>query len=393
MSLPNGSSLRLLLATVGLALLLWIVWDSGTTTEPSPTAEERTRSSTSRRALAPPASSPVPTPVVSTADEEPELTPAATEAVVEKAKQTLALYQKTTVYPFWSRPANGSTMHIIEWNKVFPVGQAWAADADGDEIRADLTLSQLFAGPGETIEAYLTVTKVRDGSPFVPDEMAGRVEYYDTASNVWRSADEVRWTARQGAWVAEINPTAMPVLTKEAHEVHFVTYLRQGEDFEKKLRIPFLYAAEEPIRMRGLAGDRVAAGSLEVKLDVEVLHLGPTLVQAGLFDERGERPIAVFDDYFRPTYLGRQTWTLRFFGRAIRESGISGPYRIRALHGHVRPDGRMKELFYAFPDEPPMLTGTYSAEDFSDDEWNAPERNEKIARYREFIEEVQTGEP
>ncbi|MCG8420082.1 MAG: hypothetical protein MJE77_19305 [Proteobacteria bacterium] len=312
---------------------------------------------------------------------------------LERAKKTLALYKETTTYPYWSRRADGSTMHLIDWQKTYPVGQVWAADAERREIRADLTMDRLFASPGETLTAILTVTRADDGSPFIPDEVTARVEYFNPEFEEWSKAKDVEWTRQGDQWRAEIQPSSIAPLTAAQRDVNFVASVRRGEAFSKELRMPFRYVAAPSFVVHGLAGDRVVDGSLELTLDVEVIHIGPTLIQAGLFDERGETPIAVYDDYFRPTQRGRQQVAIRFFGRAIRERGIAGPYRVRALHGHVRPPGDVPlELFYSVPDEPPLVTDEYPLTAFSSEEWNSPERSAKIALYEDVIRELEPSQ-
>jgi hypothetical protein len=316
--------------------------------------------------------------------------PLSRRSALERAKKTLELYKEATVYPYWSRRADGSTMHLINWQKTYPIGQPWAADTDGREIRADLTLDKLFAGPGEALTAMLTVTRTDDGTPFTPDDISARVEYFDASIDAWSKAEDVPWMRKDNAWVAKIRPSSIAALSAAPREAAFVASVRLGEDFFKELRMPFRYAASPALIFHGLVGDRIAGGSLEVVLDLEILHQAPTLIQAGLFDEAGKKPIAVYDDYFRPIHLGRQQVVIRFFGRAIRESGISGPYRIRALHGHVHLTHPVPlELFYSVPEEPPLVTRAHPLSSFSDAEWSSPDRDAKIAHYEDVIRELE----
>lgn len=336
------------------------------------------------------------TPVLESPEEHISSDPASRQAAFERGKQTLRLYKEATIYPYWSRRADGATMHIIDWQKTYPVGQAWAVDSDRREIRADLTMDRLYAGPDETLTAVLEVTRVDDGAFFVPDELTARVEYFNPELEAWSIAEDIRWTRRGDQWSAEFTPSSMAALTTAPREVNFVANLRHGDRFSKQLRMPFRYATDSPFIVHGMVSDRVVDGSLELALDVSVLHKGPTLIQAGLFDEQGEKPIAVYDDYFRPEHTGRQQVAIRFFGRAIRESGINGPYRVRALHGHVRPSGQDGvELFYSVPDEPAMVTAEHPVTAFSSDEWSSPEREAKIAHYEHVIRELdpKDGDP
>src|SRR5262249_11848008 len=118
----------------------------------------------------------------------------------------------------------------------------------------------------------------------------------------------------------------------------------------------------------------------------------PTLVQAGLYDAAGRRAIAVYDDYARPTSTGRQTITLRFFGKLFADARVDGPYRLRALHGFVKQPGQYPaEVFWDAPDEPPAMTAFHRATEFSGADWSDPALHEKLARYEQYVRDMSTS--
>jgi hypothetical protein len=87
--------------------------------------------------------------------------------------------------------------------------------------------------------------------------------------------------------------------------------------------------------------------------------------------------------------VGPQEMQITFFGRAINEKGIDGPYSIRALHGHVRvPDADPPEVFWAH--ETPISTGTYKATDFAAGEWDSAEKQTKINQYKTLIGDLES---
>jgi hypothetical protein len=142
--------------------------------------------------------------------------------------------------------------------------------------------------------------------------------------------------------------------------------------------------------VRDIAVDRISAGSLEVVFDVNVSYVAPTLVEAVLYDASGKTGIATYDDYVHPTQTGGTKITITFFGKAISDSGINGPYSIRALHGHVKvPTAQPPEVFWARAASPVLLTQAYSAGMFSNAAWSSPEKDAKIAQYQQTIAEMQ----
>jgi len=312
------------------------------------------------------------------------------EKSLEHAQRSLQLYRDTMVFPPWSRPYDGSTQHLVDWNRAWGVGQAFAADKSRREIRADVTLDKLYAAPGEAMAASLSVSYADTGDPTDPEALSGRVEWYDTKSESWQLAADVAFSkSAAGHYNASFTPSGIPVLRATPHEARFIAHLKIG-DFFKDLPQSFQYAAEPVFAVRQLVAERMAAGSLEIVLAVDVSHVAPTLVQAALFDASGKTAIAVYDDYYRPTAVGRAQLTLRFFGKILHDKGINGPYSLRALHGHVKvPSAEPPEVFWSRADSPPILTQAYAASQFSDSAWSSQEKSEKIDQYAQVISEFE----
>ncbi|HEY5926283.1 MAG TPA: hypothetical protein VIV11_31575, partial [Kofleriaceae bacterium] len=170
-------------------------------------------------------------------------------AAIDKVQRSLELYRETRVYPPWSRPADGSTEHLIAWNEPWPAGQPFAADKDKREIRADVSLDRLFAGPGEPLVATLGITYVDTGAPVVPEVMQARVEWYDDDDGGWRVAAEIPWTSAGGKYTARFVPSKIPALADGPVEARFVTHVRIGE-FPKDLVQQFQYTAEPALVVR-----------------------------------------------------------------------------------------------------------------------------------------------
>jgi hypothetical protein len=310
-------------------------------------------------------------------------------ASVERLERTLALYQETTVYPPWSRPAaEGSTPHLLDPNPPTSMGQPFAADSSRRIVRTDVVLDRSYIAPGEKATAVLTVTREdQPGAPYEPEQAAMRVQVYDPQQQEWPTVAELPLRRNGSEFIAVIDPAAIPALAAAdpAPEVRLLAYVKVAEFF-KEMPLIFRYSVVQPFEVEAYAGDRIAAGSLEIDLDVVVHHVAPTLIQGVLYDATGTRPIATYEKQFLPTASGPQAVTLQFYGKVLRDAEISGPYRLKALHGHVLfAEREPGEQLWNHPDDPPMVTRSYASTQFTDAVWSSPEKEETVARYRDLI--------
>jgi hypothetical protein len=334
----------------------------------------------------------------------------------DKAREALAQYLLFSEFPPFSRPADGSQEHLWKWNQLDPVGQAFATDKKGGaKISAELVLDKMFAAEGESITATVTVWRgaYEDATREPADaKVVGYVE-------AWRSADPssaapagsasvvapqkpgeapaagaegyapvetVTFTSVAGGpghrYVAKFTPSMIAAL-KTQKDVRFLASVdADGHPFP--FSQPFRYAATTPIVLLEQHSDQIVKGSLEVTITLDVKKLGPVMIQATLYDATGTTPIAVYDDYLRGSVLGKQEARIAFFGKAIHDKGIDGPYSIRAIHGFVKADDTdPPEIFWE--SKLNLSTGSYKATDFSSSEWDSPEKQAKINQYKQLI--------
>lgn len=330
----------------------------------------------------------------------------------EKIREALAQYLIYAEFPPWSRPADGSQEHLWKWNQPEPAGQAFANDPKRKKkISAELALDKMFAGPGETITATLTVWRgdYADTTKEPADaKVVGYIEAYRSAEpspspsgkpppspKTWNPApgaegyfpvEAVTFASVAGGpghrYVAKFTPSTIAALKKQVEARFVASADADGHAF------PFIqqfrYASVAPLVVLDKHTDALVKGSLEVTLGVDIKHLGPVLVQATLYDAAGTMPIAIYDGYYRPAQLGPQELKITFFGKAIHDKGVNGPYSVHALHGFVRiDDGEPPELFWE--SKLPIMTNTYAATDFAAGEWDSAEKQDKINQYKQMI--------
>lgn len=389
-------AVRLWVIVVVVAVLAAIVWLRPGDPATAPTATAPPASASAVPGGAPPigagSAAPGVAPLVI-----PGLADLPRDQAIASVKEALADYLQFAEFPPWSRPADDSQKHLREWNQLPPVGQAFATDKKGGPISAELSLDRMFAGPGEAITATVRVWRgAHDAAKREPVEATavGEVQVWREGANGsdpeepgWPSVATIPFVATKDGFVAKIVPSSIAALTKAPADARFVAWVTAG-DHKFPFSSPFRYASSAALVVLEGHSDKIVDGSLQVTLAVDVKKLGPVLVQATLYDATGTTPIAVYDDYYRPAQLGPQELSITFFGRALREQGVDGPYSVRALHGHVRvPDADPPEVFWAH--DAPIPTGTYKAEDFAGGEWDSPEKQAKINQYKTLIADLE----
>lgn len=321
------------------------------------------------------------------------------ETAIELAKETLAHYLEFSEFPPWSRPADGSQAHLWKWNELPPTGQAFSNDDKGKPISAELVLDKMYAGPGEVITAT-----VRAWSGAYEDTVRKPAELQSVRGElqIWKDGvqgpNEMGWPAVEKVafakvddaagprWVAPFTPSLVAALAKKPEDVRFVAWVAH-KSHEFPLISPFRYASKVPLVVLDGHADKIEKGSLEVTLGVDVKILGPIMIQATLFDAEGKAPIATYDDFYRPAQLGPQEVKITFFGRAITEAKVDGPYSVRALHGYVHFENEdPPEIFWSH--EKPIPTAAYKSTDFSSGEWDSQEKQDKINQYKEYMKSL-----
>jgi Domain of unknown function (DUF4785) C-terminal domain len=324
------------------------------------------------------------------------------EGAATKARQVLADYEAFAVYPPWSRPADGSQVHVVEWNKGLDSGSQAFSTEDGDEVRADLVTDRMYAGPGQPITARVRVWRVTSsGKAPVDFDATGEIEVWDPSQPTsdgfdhgWRRVGVVPFGAPReedgmAVSTAQLTPSAIAELASTARDARLIAWVSHGHD-SHPYAIALRYSAGDPVVVLGRGAERVGRSGLEVDLRVDVKVAGATRLQATLYDRAGEQAIAVFDRRVELA-AGRHTVTLAFFGRIIRERGLTGPYTVRSIHGISEvPGAEPPTVFWSWPEV--VQTRAYGPDDFSGDAWSSPEKDRKVALYQHLIDGFDRGD-
>jgi hypothetical protein len=126
--------------------------------------------------------------------------------------------------------------------------------------------------------------------------------------------------------------------------------------------------------------DQLEDGSLRVDVEVDSTRAGAAQISANLFGSDGEPPVATA--LASPTLPRGRSWvTLSFYGLALRERGISGPYVVKTVRGHfpsTTSAGRGGEIA-RFAGS--YTTHAYPLSSFTTQEWDSPDKRAGIAAY------------
>lgn len=319
--------------------------------------------------------------------------PTSRAGAVAKLDETIRFYRETMTYPLWSRPADASNEHLTRWNRPVSVEQVFAEDSAKREIEAFAEIDRVFAGPDEHLTLQVACRYLATRAPAPVDSVTAELQWRDPDSDQWAAVEAVPLQASASGWRAQVTPSQVQGLRGAVREVRLAVQVRRGE-FSRELTLGFGYAVEAPVVVRGLSRDRVVAGSLELDLDVEVGVAAPVALWATLYAADGGKAIGVFEDRFFPAKPGRQTFTVRFFGKVLRDRGLDGPYRLGAIHGHqYRRELSPDQVLFARAEEPAIVTAAHPASGFSPNAYQGPEVAARLAHYEAVREALRAGRP
>ena len=150
-------------------------------------------------------------------------------------------------------------------------------------------------------------------------------------------------------------------------------------------------------------------GSLVVKVPVKILKAGYYIFNANLQESGGDKRFIATSSWEGDLEVGNRTIEYRFFGKIIRDKGINGPYLVRNIRGKRNngpmPASRLLQLsregkkipddivhtepgWEYFASANPFSTESHKSNDFSNKEWNSPDKDHRI----KFLEKLAAGE-
>jgi len=174
----------------------------------------------------------------------------------------------------------------------------------------------------------------------------------------------------------------------------FNGYLRFSVSFSPRFMDPqqteltVLYTSERPASFTGTFSDELRAGSVEVRVGVDVKKAGKYSIEGLLYAKgapgKEDEPIALAT-FVGPLEIGMPDVALTYYGLVFHDAKVPGPYVLKAVRGYLHEhsgDGHGPDI--------PEWTGTYltkpySLTDLTSAEWTSPQKQATVQAYKDQI--------
>lgn len=132
----------------------------------------------------------------------------------------------------------------------------------------------------------------------------------------------------------------------------------------------------------GFAGENLLHGSLQISFRVRVREAGGYSFRTYLSDD-AQKPF-LQSLVTRNLTAGEHKLSFRFYGKAIRISGVKGNYRLTGIVGEKLPAEKGSSGKLALCSQS-YRTRSYAITDFTDKDWDSPEKRRKIRELKDEI--------
>jgi hypothetical protein len=307
---------------------------------------------------------------------------------LERAKLTLATYREQTQYPPESRPM---AEHPDQVHPFTPIRESLPLRFPGTKaavpgVRILTTQDRVFMSGDEVVKVSVTaqddtgktlpllVTRAVAFDLPDPRQVAGRPQL---ALDFSASGD--------GVYSAQFQPSQTAFADFAGTLRLQVTLSQDGQ--QGVVNFDVVYQPLVPAEW-GTITDRVAEGSLDFLVGLDVKRAGRYVINARVDDARGQ-PFALvsFNDELGS---GAQVARLRVFGKLLRDAAPAMPLRLRDLQGFLL-------LQDSFPDRAMLArregvvyrSGSYALKGFSGTEWTSEERDRYLAELGKDVSQLE----
>lgn len=300
---------------------------------------------------------------------------------VERLERARADYLAVAAYPHWSRPIDEGTEYKLRWNE--PVVTELPFGEDGS-LRYRFASDRAHVVQGQPLTSWIEVWRGSDRADRVPV----------TVHEAWVTDGQRRFVAllyepdERGVPRNSFRPADYEELEGPGRQLRILADV-EAEGERRILSRDFTYAPRQLLTIRGVS-DRSVGGNLVTTLDLEVHEAGLFTFEANALVADTELPLAYASAGHR-LEVGSRTAELVFFGRVFHDQQSPGPYLIKDFRGYLIPPG--DDDYYVWWSDPRShVTGAYRLDQLSPDEWDAPEKQEKLRHFEELIEQTARGE-
>ncbi|MFG6468902.1 hypothetical protein [Roseateles sp. BYS87W] len=306
---------------------------------------------------------------------------------LERAKVTLATYREQTRYPHESRPI---AEHPDQVHPFAPIRESLPLRFPGTKaavpgVRILTTQDRVFMSGEEVVK--VSVTAQDDAGQTLPLLVTRAVAFDlpDPRQAAGRPQLALDFAGSDGVYSTQFQPSRTAFADFAGTLRLQVTLSQDGR--QGVVNFDVVYQPLVPAEW-GAITERVADGSLDFNVGLNVKRAGRYVVSARVDDARGE-PFALvsFNDELG---AGPQVARLRLFGKLLRDGAPAMPLRLRDLQGFLLMEDR-------FPDRAMLArregvvhrSGTYPLKGFSDAEWTSEERNRYLAEFSRDVSQLE----
>lgn len=306
---------------------------------------------------------------------------------LERARTTLASYREQTRYPHESRPI---AEHPDQVQPFAPVQESLPLRFPGTQaavpgVRILTTQDRVFMSGDEVVR--VSVSAQDDSGRTLPLLITRAVAFDlpDPRQAAGRPQLALDFRASDGVYSAQFQPSRTAFADFAGTLRLQVTLSQDGR--QGVVNFDVVYQPLVPAAW-GAITERVADGSLDFLVGLEVKQPGRYVVSGRVDDARGE-PFALVS-FNEELGGGAQVARLRVFGKLLRDAAPAMPLRLRDLQGFLLLQDR-------FPDRAMLprregvvhRSGSYALKAFSDAEWTSEERSRYLAELGKDVAQLE----
>jgi hypothetical protein len=305
---------------------------------------------------------------------------------LERAQLTLAHYRESTRYPPESRPI---AHHPDQVQPFAPIRESLPLRFPGSKaavlgVRILTTQDRVFMSGDET--AKISVTAQDEAGRTLPLLVTRAVAFDlpDPRQAAGRPQLALDMANGDGVYSAQFQPSHT-AFADFAGTLRLQLTLSQGGR-QGVVNFDVVYEPLVPAEW-GAISDRVAEGSLDFVVGLNVKQAGRFVVNARVDDAKGQ-PFALvsFNDELSS---GVQAARLRVFGKLLRDAAPAMPLKLRDLQGFLLMQDRFPDrAMLARRDGVVHVSGSYSPKSFSDAEWTSEERDRYLAELGKDVDQI-----
>ena len=282
----------------------------------------------------------------------------------------LTAYRKANVYPPTSRPLSRDQLDLLEPDKRH---EAMRRTDHDEHVSYLFTADRYFVFADQPLHASLRVQ--RDGVPIPVVISQSYAVVLDPATHQEPQLPMSYGPAADGGLAATFEPSKLG-LKRQTAIAMYVEFDDGGGKQVGHFDFQYTPPGGAPARFTGKFSDSADHGSLTVKAGIDVTSPGHYVVDANLFDA-DNNPIA-WTRYKGDLDAGTHDVDLLFFGKVMVDTSAHGAFHLGQLRGARYAPELDPDLEQMPPFTGSYTTASYQPEQFSDAEWDSPDKQRMI---------------